>query len=86
MLRILFKANIKRLLERLLLFDNGQGKRVRGNSGPGESVLQCFAKKPLFSAFRSTTTLAKEKLVKSLKVREDGKAQERPRFISLIIH
>ena len=37
------------------------------------NVLQ---KKPLFSAFWSTTTLAKEKLVKSLKVQEDGKAQE----------
>ena len=36
LLRILVKANIKRLLERLLLFDNGQGKRVRGDSGPGE--------------------------------------------------
>ena len=45
LLRILVKANIKRLLERLLLFDNGQGKRVRGNSWPGESVHQCFAKK-----------------------------------------
>jgi len=79
LLRILVKANIKRLLERLLLFDNGQGKRVRGDSGPGESVLQCFAKKPLFSAFRSTTTLAKEKLVKSQKIQEDDKAQERSR-------
>jgi len=79
LLRILVKANIKRLLERLLLFDNGQGKRVRGDSGPGESVLQCFAKKPLFSAFRSTTTLAKEKLVKSQKIQEDDKAQERTR-------
>ena len=79
LLRILVKANIKRLLERLLLFDNGQGKRVRGDSGPGESVLQCFAKKPLFSAFRSTTTLAKENLVKSLKIQGEGKAQERTR-------
>ena len=79
LLRILVKANIKRLLERLLLFDNGQGKRVRGDSGPGESVLQCFAKKTLFSAFRSTTTLAKEKLVKSQKIQEDDKAQERSR-------
>ena len=79
LLRILVKANIKCLLERLLLFDNGQGKRVRGDSGPGESVLQCFAKKPLFSAFRSTTTLAKEKLVKSQKIQEDDKAQERSR-------
>ena len=44
------------------------------------NVLQ---KKPLFSAFWSTTTLAKEKLVKSLKVQEDGKAQEKE--ISMIV-
>ena len=62
LLRILAKANIKRLLERLLLFDNGQGKRVRGDSGPGESVLQCFAKKTLVLSFLINDDLSKRKV------------------------
>ena len=62
LLRILAKANIKRLLERLLLFDNGQGKRVRGDSGPGESVLQCFAKKTLVLSSQINDDLSKGKV------------------------
>ena len=61
-LRILVKADIKCLLKSLLLFDNGQGKRVRGDSGPGESVLQCFAKKNLVLSFQINDDLSKGKV------------------------